>query len=1035
MSLSDLSIRRPVLATVASLVIIVLGTASLLRLPVRELPDVDASVIAVSVGYSGAVPSIIDTDVVEVIEGAVAGISGVKSISSTSSRGRGRTIIEFEPGRDIDEAANDVRDAVSRVRGELPEDADEPRIFKNDDNSDPVMRLAVTSDRMGPSELTDFVERYIVDRMSTLDGVADVTIYGNRSYAIRIWLDRRAMAAHRLTVQDIEQALRRNNVDLPTGDLTSLNREFAIRANSRLSRVEQFQRLIVKRSGGHPVRLADIARVELGAEDEDTLVRLDNRQAVGLSVLRQSQSNTIAISTAVRAEIDRIRATLPEGMNIEVASDDALFISQSISEVIEALVIAVVLVILVIFVFLASARATLVPAVTIPVSVIGTFIGIHALGFSINVLTLLALILAIGLVVDDAIVVLENIQRRAAQGESGLVAAFLGTRQVTFAVLATSVTLIAVFLPISFLDGQVGRLFGEFGFVLASAVVISTFVALSLCPALASRIVRPDPHPSFFARIVDAVMNRIASGYRVLLRGALHVPLVVIVLAIGVAAASPLLLSLLPSELAPSEDRGVFFIPVTAPQGSTVAYTDREVRKIEAIIDPLRESGEVTAAFALVGRGSGNRAFVVGRLADWSMRERNQQDIARSLIPQVTGIAGARAFPVSPNGLGVRGSSSPLRVVVGAPDYETARTWAERLKQLAEDNPGLENVEIDYEENAAQIDVDIERERADDLGISVQDIGSTLRTMLASREITSYVDRGREYPVIVQAEADDRRSPRDLANLFIRSSNGELVPLEALVHFTETAASPSLNRYDRLPSVTVSASVAEGYDLGSAIAFINTAAEESLPAEITMSYAGQSREFLETSTGMAIVFGLAVLVVFLVLAGQFESFVHPLIIMLTVPLGTTGALLTIWLTGAALNVYTQIGIVLLVGLMAKNGILIVEFANQLRDEGQSVRDAIIDASTLRLRPIIMTVISTILGAVPLMLSSGAGAESRMAIASVIIGGLGLSTVLTLFVTPVLYDLLARLTRPRSAVARELEDALAIPGNGKSVPAE
>ncbi|MCB1969578.1 MAG: efflux RND transporter permease subunit [Geminicoccaceae bacterium] len=1024
MSLSDISIRRPVLATVASLVIIVLGIASLLRLPVRELPDIDASVITVSVGYSGAVPSVIDTDVVEVIEGAVAGVSGVKSISSSSQRGRGRTVIEFIPGRDIDEAANDVRDAVSRVRGQLPDDVDEPRIYKNDNNNDPVMRLAVTSDAMTASQLTDFVERYIVDRLSTLDGVADVEIAGARSFAIRVWLDRRAMAARRLTVQDIEQALRRNNIDLPTGELTSIDREFTIRTDSRLSRVGQFQQMIISRVDGYPVRLSDIARVELGSEDDDTIVRLDHRQAVGLSVLRQSQSNTIAISDKVRKEIDSIRETLPQGMDIDIASDDATFISQSIHEVLNALSIAIGLVILVIFLFLASARATLVPAVTIPVSVIGTFIGVYALGFSINVLNLLALILAIGLVVDDAIVVLENIQRRVRAGESGVVAAFLGTRQVTFAVLATSVTLIAVFLPISFLEGQVGRLFSEFGFVLASSVVISTFVALTLCPALASRIIKREEHPSLFARIVDAVMGFVERGYRWLLRGALHVPLLVIVLAIMVGAASPLLLNVVPSELAPEEDRGVFFVPITAPQGSTVAYTDREVRKVEAMIDPLRDRGELTAAFALVGRGSGNRAFIVGRLADWSERERSQQEIVRSLIPKISGLIGARAFPVSPNGLGVRGSQSPLQVVIGASDYETAQTWGENLKLLAEDNPGLQNVDMDYEENAAQIDINIDRERADDLGITVEDISSTLRTMLASREITTYIDRGREYPVIVQAAAEDRRSPSDLANLFIRTGRGELVPLEALVSFSESAESPTLNRYNRLPSVTISASLADGYDLGAAIAFMQQAAVDALPPDVSMSFAGQSQVFLETSSGMIMVFAMAVLVVFLVLAGQFESFIHPIIIMLTVPLGTTGALLAIWLTGSTLNVYTEIGIVLLVGLMAKNGILIVEFANQLRDEGRGIREAVLEASALRLRPIIMTVISTVLGAVPLVLSSGAGSESRVAIASVIIGGLGLSTLLTLFVTPVLYDLLARFTRPAGAVTRELDEALA-----------
>ena len=1031
--ISDFCIKRPVFAAVLSMLLIVLGLASLLRLSVRELPDVDSAVVTVSTMYTGAAPEIVDTDITEVIEGAVAGVAGVKTIRSSSRRGRGWTSIEFEPGRNIDEAANDVRDAVARVRVDLPDEVEEPQVTKSDDDDDPVIRVSVTSDRMRPAEITDYVERLVVDRLSTLEGVSQVEIFGERRYAIRVWLDRRAMAARQLTVDDVEEALRRNNVELPAGELKSTMRQFTVRAQSRLAGVEQFENIMIERIDGYPIRLADIARIERGVEDDESIVRSDGREAVGLGVIRQSQANTIAISNRVREQVELMQPTLPEGMEIRISSDDAVFIKESIKEVVRALGIAVVLVVLVIFAFLASVRATAVPAVTIPVAVIGAFIGIYAFGFSINVLTLLALILAIGIVVDDAIVVLENIQRRIELGESPLVAGVLGTRQVTFAVIATSLTLIAVFVPLSFLEGQVGRLFTEFGVVLAAAVAISMLVSLTLCPALSTKLLKGRKGRGAAADLIERGLSAATRGYRALLARCLDAPVLVLLVALAIGAGSFGLYRILPQELTPTEDRGVFFIPSTAPQGATVGYTDAEVRQVEAIVRPLMDSGEADRIFAIAGRrGQANQAFVVVRLVDWSERERAQQEIVGSLIPQLSGLAGIRAFPSSPAGLGLRGSGTPLQVVVGGPDYERIKEWSDAIVQRAEENPGLLNVDTDFEVNQPQLDVLIDRPKADDLGIGVEAIGITLQTMLASREITTYVDRGREYPVIVQARAEDRRTPTDLANIFVRSGNGdELVPLTALVRLEEGAAAPELRRYDRLPSITIEASLADGYDLGSAIRFMEEVAAETLPPEAKLGFAGQSKEFLETSGGVALTFALALLIVFLVLAAQFESFMHPLIIMLTVPLGLTGALLSLWLTGNSLNVYSQVGIILLVGLMAKNGILIVEFANQLRDEGRSIRDAVLEASAIRLRPIVMTVVSTILGAVPLVLATGAGAESRAAIGIVVIGGLGIASLLTLFVTPVLYDLLAPFTRPANAIEKELRRALA----ERRVPAE
>jgi multidrug efflux pump len=1033
--LSDLAVRRPVLAAVASLLIVVFGIAALQTLPIRELPDVDTAVVTVTTSYRGAAAEVVDTDITERIEGAVASISGIRSISSESRQGRSRTTIEFEVGRDIDEAANDVRDAVGRVVGELPDEADQPQVVKSDSDGDPVMRLAVTSTRMTTAEITDYIDRFIADRLATIDGVASLDIYGERPFAVRIWIDRRALAARNLTVADVEDALLRNNLELPAGEVESVARQLTVRLNSRIQSIEDFRDIVIDRVAGYPVRLGDVARIEPGVEDDSTIVRNNGVEAVGMAVLRQSQSNTLKISQAVRAEIAALSDSLPEGMAIEVGSDDAIFVGASIREVAIALGISLGLVVLVILVFLRSVRATLIPAITIPVALIGCFIVIGLLGFSINTLTLLALLLAIGLVVDDAIVVLENIQRRIEGGETPLVASLRGSGQVTFAVIATSITLIAVFVPISFLPGQVGRLFIEFGWVMAAAVAISTFVALTACPALASKILGPRPRdPSRPLR--EGWVQRF---YRWLLTRAIRMPLVVIAIALTVTAGAWPLYGSLSRELTPREDRGVAFVPLTAPQGSTLPHTDIAARQVEAIIEPLRESGEIVTVFTFTGSfGRSFRSFVVLRLAPWDERERSVHQIVGDIIPRMGEVTVARGFPVTPAGLGLRGNSTPVRIVIGGPDFESVKEWANEMLARAEQNEGLVNPEIDFEQNLPQLDVTIDRERADDLGISVEDIAATLQTMLASREVTTFVSRGREYPVIVQAEDDDRRVPSDIANIFIRAGDGEtLVPLGALVKLDENAAAPSLRRYDRLPSIQLSAALAEGYSLGDALTYLEDVARETLPAEAKLGYAGQSQTFKDTSAGAGVVFGLALLIVFLVLAAQFESFIHPLVIMLTVPTGLAGAVYAMHLGGLSLNVYSQIGVILLIGLIAKNGILIVEFANQLRDEGREVRDAVVDASVLRLRPIVMTAVSTILGALPLVLASGAGAESRIAIGSVIIAGLGLSTVLMLFVTPVLYDLLARFTTPRGTVERMLERELAgsAPSGRASTPAE
>ena len=1021
MFLSDLFIKRPVFALVVSLLIVVGGLMALRDLPVRELPDIDASVVTVSTTYTGAAAAIIDTEITEVIEGAVARIDGVRRIESTSREGAGQTQITFTTDRDIDSAAADVRDAVGSVANRLPDEADEPRVVKADSNSQPVLRISLTSDRWSTADLTDLAERTVVDRSATVSGVGEVTINGARRYAIRVWLDNAALAARGLATTDVESSLRQANVELPSGSLESSNRQLVVRINSRLKTVEDFRNLAIAQREGYPIRLFELARVEPGVEDDSSLVRTNGQNSVTLGVVRQSRANTLAVSAGVRAELERLRTQLPEDVHLTVATDDALFIQASIDEVVLTLLIAVGVVVLVIFAFLYSPRATLIPTVTIPVSIIGSLMLLAALGFSINLLTLLALILAIGLVVDDAIVVLENVQRRIEHGEPPFAAAWRGARQVTFAVLASSAVLIAVYIPLSMLGGDIGKLFREFGLVLAAAVTISTVVALSLTPMMCSQLLGRGGASNGLMRWAEQSFAALEHGYRAALTSALAMPLVVLTIAALLAGAALLLYRGLPQELVPSEDRGVIFITARAPEGATLTFTDAGVHKIERALQPLLDSGEAQRVLAIAGRGgSRNLAFVVVGLSDWGQRQRSQQTIigeARRLLAEIPDL---RAIPSGRSSLGRGASSQSVQFVIGGPDYATVVAWSEAIQARARQNPGLTAIDSDYESSQPTLRIEINRPLAAELGMPVERIAATLQTLLASREVTTYIDRGREYAVRVQAQAGDRRQPSDLQGIFVRGDkSGELTPLNAVVDLKEESSALALRRFDRLPSVTVEATLVGQYDLGRAIADLQRVAAEELPVEARTSFTGAAELFLETSGSLYFTFGFALLIVFLVLAAQFESFMHPLIILLTVPVGVTGALLALLVTGQSLNIYSQIGCVLLIGLMAKNGILIVEFANQLRAEGLPVRDAILAGASQRLRPILMTVLCTILGALPLAMATGAGAESRIAIGVVVIGGLLLSTVLTLFLTPVLYDLLARFTRPVNAVQQRL----------------
>ncbi|MDX1799619.1 MAG: efflux RND transporter permease subunit, partial [Marinobacter sp.] len=805
MVLSDVSIKRPVFATVISLLIVVFGLSALMGLPVREYPDIDPPVVSISTDYIGAAAEVVDTQITQVIEGAISGIEGIRSIESSTEQGESRTSIEFSTSRDVDVAANDVRDAVSRILNKLPDEADAPVIRKADSDARPMMWVTLTSDVWDSAELSDFADRVLADRLSVLDGVADVRIGGERRYAIRVWLDRKRLASHNITVADVEKALRANNVELPAGSVESTTRDFTVRAQGRLSTVAEFRRLIVRRDGNDLLRLGDVADVEMGVQSDIRRLRASGKTAIGLGVIRQSKSNTVAVSDAVRAELDKIRKTLPPEVAIAESYDESIFIRASIREVITTLAISIALVVLVIFVFLRSWRATLIPAVTIPVSIIGAFIGLGALGFSINVLTLLAIILAIGLVVDDAIVVLENIQRRIDSGEPPLVAAFHGTRQVAFAVIATTLTLVAVFVPISFMGGNVGRLFSEFGFTLATAVIVSSLVALTLTPMLCSKWLKHSPETAEGHRLWAAserVLNGLNNGYARLLRFSLAHPGLLIGLGIAGMVLAVVIFPRLPQELAPTEDRGTIIIPVTAPRGSTVAYTDHHVRKIEQQLLPYLDQGIAGRLLTIVGSGDEpDRAFMIMGLTPWDQRSVKQQAVAAELYPKLAQVPGVRAVAVNPPGLGQRGFSQPLSFVIGGPDYESVQKWSAEIVARAKDNPNLQNLETDFQLTRPELQVTIDRERAADLDITVQDVGLTLQTMLASRQVTTYLDRGREYDVIVQASDADRATPEDLGKIFLRPRDGgQLVPLQALVDVREIGANPDLRRIDRLPA-------------------------------------------------------------------------------------------------------------------------------------------------------------------------------------------------------------------------------------------
>ena len=1027
MILSDVSVRRPVLASVMSLLLIAFGIVAFDRLPLREYPDIDPPVVSIETVYRGAAANVVESRITQVIEDRISGVEGIRFIESTSEDGRSVITVEFNVSRDIDGAANDIRDRVSTVLDDLPVEADPPEIQKVDSNEDVIMWLNLVSDRMTVPELSDYARRYLVDRFSVLDGVARVRVGGGQTFAMRIWLDRRELAARGMAVADVENALRAENLELPAGSLDSVDRQFTVRMARSFRTADDFAQLVLARGDdGYLVRLGDVARVEKGAEETRTFFRGNGVPMVGIGIIKQSTANTIAVADAAKAEMERINPTLPEGMQIKQSYDTSVFVRGAIAEVYKTLGIAIGLVVLVIFVFLGGLRATLVPAVTVPVSLIATFLVLWALGFSINILTLLALVLAIGLVVDDAIVVLENIHRRMEQyGESRLVAAFNGTRQVGFAVIATTVVLVAVFVPIAFLQGDVGRLFSEFALTMAAAVAFSSFVALSLSPMLASQILPRHDRQVRLTVWVDRGFGGIRDGYLWLLRGVLHHKWIIGLVFIGILGGSYWLLQQIPGEYAPKEDRGAFFVLVNGPEGATYEYMQEYMDEIERRLMPLVESGEVTRLLVRAPRTFSNFAIfnsgiVIHVLDDWNKR-RPAWAIMDDIRKRLSDLSGVRAFPVMRQGFGKR-IQKPVQFVIGGGTYAELTEWRDiLLDRIEASNPGLEGVDWDYKETKPQLQVLIDYDRAADLGVTVGDIGRTLETMLGSRQVTTYIEEGEEYDVILEGERDAQRTPTDLSNLYVRSQrSGQLIPLANLVHLEEVADSIKLNRYNRVRAITIEANLADSLPLGDALAYLEGLVRDNLPGKVIIDYKGQSQDFRATGESILFVLVLGSVVVFLVLAAQFESWIHPLVIMLTVPLAMAGALLGLYLGGFSLNLYSQIGLIMLVGLAAKNGILIVEFANQLRDQGEAFHDALLEATRVRFRPIVMTGITTAAGSLPLLLSSGAGAETRAVIGTVILYGVLAATLFTLFVVPVAYDLLARHTGSPKAQMRRLE---------------
>ncbi|WEJ62753.1 efflux RND transporter permease subunit [Thiomicrorhabdus lithotrophica] len=1031
MWLSDTSVKRPILATVASLLLLAFGLMAFDRMSLREYPNVDAPIVTIDTKYLGASAKVVENRITKLIENRISGVSGIQYIESTSSDGRSNIKVEFSIERDIDDAANDIRDRVARIADNLPEQATAPEVEKVDGDESVIMWFNLVSDQMTVPQLTDYAERYLVDRFSVLDGVARVRVGGGQSYALRIWLNPQKMALYGVTTSDIEAQLRAANAELPIGALQGEHILFTLQADKPLSSIKELQNLIIKQNQQiGQLTLKDVAEVKLGAIERRRLFRGNGIPMVGIGIIKQSTANTLTVANLARDRKEIVNKSLPAGLEIKDSYDSSVFVQQAVNEVYKTLFIALGLVSLVMLAFLKSWRMALVPMVTLPVSLIATFGILWTLGFSINLLTLLALVLAIGLVVDDAIVVLENTQRHIDMGHKPIAAAYLGTRQVGFAVIATTLTLIAVFLPIAFLEGQVGRLFSEFAITLAVAVLFSSWVALTLSPALASNLLkaRKPKTENFIEGQASARRPAPSHLFKKLLVKNLRYAWVSLLIFISVIGAGVYFSSEVPKEYVPKEDRGAFFVVVKGPEGATYEYMQSYMNEIEERLMPLVDNGEAKRLLIRAPRSFSsteifNTGFVIIVLEDWAHR-RSAYTIMNEIRGKLSDLTGVKAFPVMRSPIGGR-IQKPVQFVIGGSSYEQLEQWQQMMNQaIQENNPGLVSVDWDYEPNKPQIDIKVDYDKAAALGISHQDVTETLQMLLGSKRVTTYQHEGEEIDIYLKADHKLFTSPKDFEQIYLRSATtDQMVPLSSITKMTTSGEASSLNRYNRVRSMTLSAKLEDGYSLDQALTDLQTLTRATLPPEAIIDYKGQSRDFQNSSNSFFFVFILGILVIYLVLAAQFESFIHPMVILLTVPMALAGGLFALLVFNMSLNIYSQIALVLLLGLATKNGILIVEFTNQLRDKGYSTYHALVSATKLRLRPILMTAVTTIAGTLPLIFSSGAGAETRYILGVVLFFGVAFSTLLSLFIIPSAYALIAKNSGSPLASTHKLEKAL------------
>jgi multidrug efflux pump len=1025
MRISELTIRRPVLACVMSLLIVLVGVVSYNQLTVREYPRIDEPVVTVSTRLVGASSEVIESQITKPLEDSIAGIDGVDILTSISRSEQSQITVRFKLSKPPEAAAADVRDRVARVRNRLPDAADEPQVSKVEADASPVIWLAFTSETMSPLEVTDIINRVVKPRLQTIPGVADVQIGGDRKYAMRIWLDPDRLAAYRITVADVEDALRKQNLEVPAGRIESQQREFSVTSRTDLNTVPQFADIAVKQAGAYTVRLRDVGRIEESAASERSYVRLNGVPSISTGIIRNATANPLEVSQGVRDLMPQLQRDIPPQLKVIQANDNSVFIDRSIKSVYQTIGEAVALVALVVFVFLRTLRASIIPLVTIPVSLIGAFALMAVAGFSVNTLTLLALVLAIGLVVDDAIVVLENIFRHIEEGLTPFQAAIKGAREIAFAVVAMTLTLAAVFAPLAFTPGRTGRLFVEFALTLAGAVIASGFVALTLTPMMCSKLLRHNPNPGWFDRTMERVLVGLTAGYRGTLGAVLNHRWIVLLVMLASAAGSWWLFSTTKSELSPMEDRGVIILPVTSPEGATVDYTRRYLDAVGKIAE---QQSDFDRVFVFLGGGGGNSSVsqgtVILRAKDWSERTRSTQEAARAMQPQLSALPGVTAFPITPPSLGQGFRSQPINFVVVTNDsYENLQRATQAIVAEMQKNPGFIQPDTDLRLNKPELLIEVDRDRAADQGVAVDQVARTVETMLGGRNVTRYKRGSDQYDVIVQTVAAGRATPDDIEKLFVRTRNDTMVPLSSMVRVREAVAARELNHFNQRRSVTITANLAPNYALGEALAFLDATAAKVLEPGYATELNGVSREFRASSGALGLVFVLALVFIFLVLAAQFESFVDPFIILFAVPLSMVGALAALQLSGGTLNVYSQIGLVTLIGLITKHGILIVEFSNKLRQQGRAVREAVMEAATLRLRPILMTTGAMVLGALPLALARGAGAESRQQIGWVIVGGMSVGTLLTIFVVPTVYTWFARSRVPGEITERAAGDAV------------